>query len=474
MKALQKTLFIGLLLTVLSLLTGCGTTDADKELNWQTADLHSMESAERADLLSRACDEEMKRLDSYTASMTIEFNIKTGGRSMDAVATNLTQVVGQNSENYQYKNYTKTHMTVGGAQTTTYITEGFKNGYAYRRYEEGSYIRTLKSLTSAEDYKAYLASLEESVMGSITLEGLTYTAESEPTENGWLIKAKNFSESFVRTNEKEMSIYKIFGEYVLEDIEMDIYITSDMHYDRIDIRYVIKDGINTSYSGISFQSVSMVYENLNSTEIKNLSIDDYHEIDDLLILHRLEDSLDAIKSSPDGKLTLQLTQEAVSTYSTLTSTESDTITYQVSDGDLSYTCDTYFSKENDTDEHAIIVYENGERKTYLVVDGTEELKATQSFSKETETAFLEGLLEMVPFDINNIASVTRTSVTGQYKIELSDSTALRSRFSASKIKSCTVTVTFDKDRLTSYEVDLTYSSSIYTVTLKSKAEYERY
>ena len=163
MKKRYQFTFILLVLFLTALcLTGCNTrtggeNNADNEIiDWKNIDFSLLDSKERAETLIKACDQEMDKLDSYTITSTIPLNFEINNIPIEISSNTEIQFMGQNSENFQYKSQTINKSKANGSSTSEIISEGFKDGIIYRRYQSGELENTLKSNISATDFINYL------------------------------------------------------------------------------------------------------------------------------------------------------------------------------------------------------------------------------------------------------------------------------------------------------------------------------
>ena len=479
MRKLCKMLFLCALLVVAVLqFTGCG----NGEINWQKMDLDSMESEERAEILEKAAEQEMNKLDSYTSKMELEFFINVGSNRVESTATNEIKIANQNSENYQYRSTTLNKTKAGDTTNIVVTTEGFKDGTMYRGYEEGDRISYLRSEVSQADFIAYMKSRENNDnMTNIFVKGaFTYKAVSEKTETGWLVNINEISENFLLAMERNMGLHEMFDEGLLEDIEYDIYLSSEMHYERIDIRFIIKEGVNSPSFNFGFTECSISYYDLNETQLPSLNITEYTEAADLRILDNIENSFDAMKNSENGKFTISISQKIP--VSSIEIEEFDNVSYQIKNGKISYTCDSVVN-----DESVKLTYEDGTRKTYKIKGGEEILEKSEKLSETSQISFIEGLIEVIPFEKKYVKSFKETDTPGQYEVTVYTSDAIKNKYRKSSSyellsgETYTLLITVNGDRVSSCKIDLNLKyrhtnrySLKYSVYIKSEAVYEEY
>ena len=468
-------LFLCSLLVVAILsFTGCG----NGEINWQKMDLDSMESAERAEILAKAVEQEMNKLDSYAQRMDLDFVMVTGGTRVESSAIEEVKIANQNSENYQYRAYKSNVVKSGNTRKSFTTVEGFQDGEMYFKREEGSNKINFRSDVSREEFIVHLNSNIESFSNVFIKDDITCTQESEKNESGWLVKLSDFSESYIKAMEKKMGITALFSNGALEDIEFDFYITEQMHYEKIEIRFITKEDMDSASYKFEVTECKIVFSDLNETQVRTEDIAEYEEVPDLRVLYVIENSFDAIKNAENGKFTLFLSQTLTGDKELEVKEFSD-ISYKIKDGKITYTCESTVN-----DEQILLTFENGEKKEYSISeDGEQELKKTTKVPQISQIAFIEGVIEIIPFDKSSIKNFTKTDVPGQYKFEYIATDALinqyrYSGYSATDKSTYFIYVTFEEGRMVSYEIDFQIiyrnSWSEYTADIESEAVFEKY
>ena len=475
MRKLCKMLFLCALLAVAVLqFTGCG----NGEINWQKMDLESMESEKRAEILAKAVEQEMNKLDSYTRRMDLEFVMVTGSTRVESTATEEVRVANQNSDGYQYRAHSTSVVKSGKSRTATSRTEGYRDGVMYFKHEEGYKKTGLYSDVSKEDFIAHLESNVESFASAFIKDDLTCTQKSEKTENGWLVKLSAISDSYVKVMEKKMGITTLFPNGALEDIEFDFYITEQMLYEKVDVRFIMREDVGSATYKFEVTRCTVVYSDFNETVVRNEDISEYEEVADLRVLYIIDNSFDAIKNSENGNFTLFLSQK-LSGAKQADATEISDINYKISDGKITYTCESTVN-----DEEFLITFENGEKKEYSISeDGEQELKKTTKTPHSAQIAFIEGLIETLPFDKSSIRTFTETDVPGQYKLEYIASDAIINQYRATGYaptdnSTYFIYVTIEDGRMVSYEIDFQIiyrnSRSEYIADIESETVYKEY
>ena len=475
MRKLCKMLFLCALLVVAVLqFTGCG----NGEINWQKMDLESMESEKRAEILEKAAEQEMNKLDSYTRRLELEFGLTVGSVCTKAYSTMQLQEANRNSDNYQYKEISTNKIVVGDTRHTTTTLEGFQDGEMYRKHEEGLNKIMLRSDVSKEDFIANLQANSDSIDSILERDGFTYTRQSEKAEDGWLIKISGCSDNFIRTLEREMNLITLYPDGFLEDVEVDVYVTAQMLFRKIEVRFITKEDVDFSTYKFEVAKFRLYYEKLNETEVRDEDISEYEVVTNLRVLDVIENGLGTIKNSENGRLTLFLSQ-TVSGAKELELKENSVISYKLEDGKINYTCESTVN-----DEKILLTFEDGVKKKFAISDdGEQKLKDRERVTNGSQIAFIESLIEIFPFDKDRIKSFTETDVPGQYKFEYIEDEDLTNQYkengyAVTDESTYYIYVTIEDGRVVAYEVDFQIiyrnSWSKYTVDIESEAVFEEY
>ena len=411
-KSICATLILLLTASLLVFAVGCsGDGDAEKEyIDWRSLDFDSMDPSERAGMLQRVADQEMELLDSYTASAETGFTCTVNG--IEATATIIAEIScqGQTSGNYSQRNYSKAKVSAAGQTSIAILTDGYQDGYMFRRTSIDSYGSNLKSTISVSDYREYLTLRGSDMIDIPNGNELQCTASSEKTENGWTVSLSGFDSEYMDSVNELMGITELMGKSVVTDIEIDMYITQDMIYDRIEMNYVISD--REKY--FSIDKCDFVFTDINATEVKKSAIEGYKEVYDLRLIDALEKELDAIKKSESGSFELEITQLAsTGILGPKWTTETDKVNYTITDRKINYTCDV----DIDGDDYSIS-YKDGERNIVYYENGEVEKTHTDNPTNANQMRFVSGLLAMHYFEKDCIKNIEKVEGKDEYIVTL--------------------------------------------------------
>ena len=412
-KSICATLILLLTASLLVFTVGCGGDgdDAEKEyIDWRSLDFDSMDPTERAGMLQRVADQEMELLDSYTASAETGFTCTVNGIEATATINAEISCQGQTSGNYSQRNYSKAKVSAAGQTSIAILTDGYQDGYMFKRTSIDSYGSNLKSAISVNDYREYLKVRSSDMIDIPNGNELQCTASSKKTEGGWRVSLSGFDSEYMESVNELMGVTELMGKSVITDIELNIYITQDMIYDRIEMNYVV-DGNEENFS---MDKCDLVFSDINATEVKRSAIEGYNEVYDLRLIDALEKELDAIKKSESGSFELEITQSVSNGFlgSKLT-TETDKVNYTITDGKINFTCDA----DIDGDKYTIS-YKDGERTVVYYENGEVEETHTDKPANENQIEFVTKLLTMHYFEKNYIKNIEKVEGKDEYIVTL--------------------------------------------------------
>ncbi|MBR2020681.1 MAG: hypothetical protein IKA05_09825 [Clostridia bacterium] len=404
-RILKKSVACLLLLAMLTgVLTSCG---------FEVHRINLMKLPKRVETLMNRSTEVFEEADSYTLDLEMELRGLVSGVGTTATATGTMQYVGLLEGEYGFWSQLQTTVSVEGMsqKQTVKQSDGFVNGKGIYYYEGGGVRQGLWSEMTKE---AYLASREDAKSDLMPdfekLEG----SEAETSciyekGEGWTVQFDNFDETAV---EELMKLFggmdSLLGEEEIESLSFRFRIGEDLTPLSFSVEII---GEKPEFSDPTTLKVTATFCDINKTEIEEIDLSAYTEVDDIRVLSMFSKALEDAGNREEGHFRLLIHQDYDIKSTDTEMFEEDSVNFYQKDGKYSYEVKAKLASGN-----VYIYYEDGKKQ--VLSSGREN---TSESDDETEKAFIDKLIDQGSFalNLNRVSDITvKDAEDGIYELEV--------------------------------------------------------
>ena len=393
-KLFYCTLFCALVILCSAVLTSC---------------FMRMGSPRSADELWEKVSGKMDAVSSYEERFTMDITYYYGGYEIKAKVNGESVVIYEQPDDMYYLMESSTEI----------VSEemSYKESYTSRdAYIDGKYYIFRES--SDHTQKIFSAMTREQV------DELHFGDEDESVEYG---DARE--KSFVKNGDGGWTItFRAYPTDKLELLMEFVGVDTDMFSQRVtdavvrmnvsdeylvslvDIEFTFEQSIDSDETSVA--KVEIEYSNIDSAERRAdtvVNASEYTEVDDIKILVDIEDMLDRINETKDGKFTLTIDQTVDIGGDVGSMTEKDIVEYGENENGFFYDIDTYITMDSDKYTYDVH-YSDGKQTSEM--DGE---SISEDMSDEDAQYFLSTLINSMDYDSMYVSDVEMIS-DNEYKL----------------------------------------------------------
>ena len=402
-RALKKSVACLLLLAMLTgVLTSCGFT---------VRYINLMKQPKRVETLMMRSNKVIEKANSYTLDLEMEFSGFVSGVGTTATATGRLQYAGLLKGEYGFWSDMETTVSVEGIAQKQVLkqSEGFVNGKSIQYYKSEEILQRLWSEMSKEEYLASRQDEQNDLMPDLEkLEGSeAETSCTYEKGEGWTIQFKNFDETAV---EELMKLFggkeSLIGAEEIDSLSFCFRIGEDLAPLSFSVELV---GEKPEFEDPATITISATYRDINETEIEEIDLSEYTEVDDIRVLDSFSKALEDAGNREEGHFRLSIHQDYKLEFADTEMSEEDFVNFYQKDGKYSYEIKAKLASGN-----VFIYYEDGKKQAL----SSGKANTTES-DDETEKAFIEGLIDQGGFDLNRnrVSDITvKNAEDGVYEL----------------------------------------------------------
>ncbi len=416
-------------------------------------------------------DQTMGALSSYEESSVMSIVFYQGGEKVESLMNTVAVVFSDPSDAYYY--YAKMEGTIEskGLDYKEKMTrvEAYHNGTAFIANEASGTLLKLCSPMTAEDYEEYLNS--SSVMHDIDMMDCTNADLVKNADNTYTITLSGYTKKTVAAFMKGTDFDK--GLFDHDILDMEITLKADSQFRAAELNLTLIFDVEETELAKPILTMTSTFGKYNEAAIITDGLDpaSYTEIDDIRILDRVTDGIEAHCDATNGSFTLKLKQCVTVADQNNIYEETDHTTYGKKNGDY------FYDIKADTSSGTITIhYQNGIQT--VTQDGQSQ---TASQSEDDARAYIEYLVNTANYDSTGVAAVEKISEgVYQFQLEASNSATYEQIFASMNATLTdadqTITVTFADDVITSIKSSVTckgtlkQNNSSYPVTFTIESE----
>lgn len=419
--------------------------------------------------LINAADENMAVLDSYTVMNTVKGAVNIAGTYASVEVTETSKFSGMNGDSPAHNSETYS-TTKGDNSETAIIKRGWSEGSMYYSYVGSLYDNALYSEISFDDYRKHYEEINESAVDRILWDE-KLTAEDSVVyrdDGGVTVTLSGFNDAFYDMILPELVFNGVEAITDITYIEIVFEISDERLFESTVMTVTFDvDGTETVFTQESRVS------DINSTTVKDHSVDGYKKIDDIRLIDKATRAITAMRVRKSIKATLDIDAALISGASTKVYTERDEIAYDRSNG-LTY---KVTAKTGDTTVN--IEYADTVKTVRTVLDGG-DAKTSETNSRDIkEWAFLLSFLDYGMFNAIYVTDAKRLedgSITYVLDINPVTTSARPAPISGIKMTEIEITLHFVDDTLNTYSADLEYegasNGSVVRYSVKTTCDFD--
>ncbi|MBO7151034.1 MAG: hypothetical protein J6V82_04710 [Clostridia bacterium] len=442
--------------------------------------LASMSEKERAFKLLEVAEEGVLGWDSYTEETAMEIHMTVNGSEMNVSSEMTNKVQGQNTASMLHASTETGSVSVAGQSMQSLQKQGYQNGKMYFYYsEDGEQKMALTSSISASGYRDYMVGQEDDAKDLLMKDTQACSATTIAKSGGaWTVKLYDFGQSIMDEMLLKMGLSDFAEGISFENLALTADITSDYKFQKISMTCDIV--YNTGVVAGTEMTLSVVseYKSVNSTTVVASDLAGYQEVADLRVLDALQNALIEMRLANEGGFTFKLNQKASQGAQSTTYSEENEMSY-------AWVNDKYtFEIKNKTgNETYLVTYADGAQKVYRVTGEAQLLMQTSAITETQAIAYIGQFMDYAGFSYYDVIDVKKSDTKANtYVISLAVSDAMKQNFKPSAYGysynsgTLEITVSFEGDKLVSYDTSLTlvYKNGPYTYKYEctAKAAYQ--
>ena len=347
-----------------------------------------------ADSLFNTISKTMEKVESYEIITDMSLSTKVNGVKVTASSTGKTiQTLTDGKEYYYYSEATSTVSapTIDKTATVTLIS-AYHNGNAFM--SSAQFDTHLYSEMSEKEFKSYISN---GALADETFQNCTKKTYGKTDDGFWTLTYSGYS------NETINQMLELFGsaegmwdEIDVTDIKWTIVADEEFRMTKCTAGIIFDVDPSAGFTPHCLMSFTCD----NYTDVKpitdTISTDDYQKVEDIRILDKYEDMLEALAEKENGEVELEVKQIFKSSAGVSTFHETDTITYGVKNGKYFYDIFAVISGH----QSVTIKYANGKNKT-TSGGQTQSVDMTDAEAKRV----MDNLLNSAKFNKYRVAQI---------------------------------------------------------------------
>lgn len=276
-----------------------------------------------------------------------------------------------------------------------YNIDAFYENKMYMAYSDGVYEQKFCSPMTLEEYEAEQSDV---LTLHVDMEDCT-SAQFTKNENGsWGLEFSGYTKKTIDQVLKGMQLTEIELGASVQDMQVSLTADADFRVGEISIVFTFDPSLEQSVATPKL-SVSAKYSNYNNVQFDPAKLDPemFREVEDLRILSLVEESMAAKQDAMSGEFTLDLKTTYELMGQTLSSQESDVVTYDRMNGAYSYLITSVMDGQNFK-----IQYQNGQQ----TVDSDGQSHTSPQTEEEAKT-FINGLMDSAKYNRASVADIQK-------------------------------------------------------------------
>lgn len=412
-------------------------------------------------------DQKLNSASSYTAKMDVSSTLNVENVKIDISLSFLTQVSGAGTDEYRYREEQKLNAKSDGGSFMQTIYVGYQDGEIYRRCRDNESNVMIRSSIGKDEFIKYISE-GDNVYPELTdiLSAHAVITSVKNDNGGWRVTVSNFDEEFLNSYSEQIGFEEMGVDGGVEAISFGFDISSEFMYEKGDIEISLKYG-----NVISTMTGTLLFENINSTEVKTYSLDSYEKSDDIRLINDAERAVAKLLDRESASFECVTKSELKHSGEYNEASVPSKITYDRTDG-LVYKI-TVDGEEYDT----VVDYSDGKVKvSYLYSDGSVYHDTAMESDEATEWEGVKLLIDPASFDINKIKRVTVIDEdTVAFEIVSKELKSIypppkNNNFVNYDLESIEVILDFDGDEIVCYSVRIKYAEEVFAGGI-SKVDY---
>lgn len=378
-----------LFLCVLLIFSFCACTGHGSDVSSSSSDQPFV--PQNAAELWQKTDEVMSGLSSFQSTTTMEMLFYYYGNKIESTGSYST-VFAENGD------FTMGHyMTVSEdleLDETEYFTEAYYDGKMYLASSNGTNDQKICAVTSYEDY---MARPGESISDRVDYLDCSKSVLTSNDDGSWTAKFSGYTKKSVEDMLDSLSFGDRDMGATIHDMEITVCANKDFYATKMEIGFTFEEDENIPESPKLYSYIEFSKYNEAAIDVSVLKPEDYKEVDSVILLSKLEETIKEKQDADSGKFMLEI-KDTVKVYGQSTSqTEKDVITYGRKNGAYFYEVDGKINNQK-----VVIKYQNGSQ---VVEMGGEKYSNSQSM--DDAKAFVDNLINGVMFNKSMVSDVKK-------------------------------------------------------------------
>ncbi len=378
-----------LCLCVLLIFSFCACTGPGSDASSSSSDQPFV--PQTAAELWQKTDEVMDSLKSFQTTSSIEVLYYYYGNKFE-VQSSVSVIFAEDGELTMGHNMTVSEEL--DVDVTEYFTEAYYGGKMYLSSSNGENEQKICAVTTLEEY---MATQSESLSDSFDFLDCT-KAELVANEDGsWTAKFSGYTKKSVEDMLDLLSFDDEDMGATIHDMDIIVGVNKDFYTTKMEINFSFEEDENVPETPKYYALMEFSKYNEAVIDVSVLKPEEYKEVDSIILLSKLEETIKEKQDADSGKFMLEI-KDTVKVYGQSTSqTEKDVITYGRKNGAYFYEVDGKINNQK-----IVVKYQNGNQ---VVEMGGETYSNSQSM--DDAKAFIDNQINGVMFNKSMVSDVKK-------------------------------------------------------------------